>query len=70
MDIFDAENGKYLRSAYFHDVPYLIKDGKAYYQTGREYYPSYGLPLPPKNEKEIQHPTIEVYRINPGVYDK
>ena len=53
-DIFDIVSGGYLRSAYFCDVPDVIKNGYAY----RLYTPKDGYPV------------VEKYRIDPRVYGK
>ena len=53
-DIFDIVSGGYLRSAYFCDVPDVIKNGYAYRSVqGNNIYPY-----------------IEKYKINPAVYGK
>lgn len=53
-DIFDADSGKYLRSAYFPLIPDIIKDEYAYcMKKGRDIFP-----------------VIEKYRIDPAVYGK
>ena len=77
-DIFDADIGKYLRSAYFPFIPYIIKDGKAYRQKRP--------PNIPKNWREMQNlstqnrmkyeqfeknpffPRIEIYNIDQRIY--
>lgn len=51
-DVFDAEEGKYLRSAYFSVIPQAIKNGKAYrIKSGQDAFP-----------------VVEVYTIDPRVY--
>ena len=53
-DIFDMQENKYLRSAYFDIAPDVIKDGYAYVlKTGQDIFP-----------------VIEKYRIDPRVYRK
>ncbi|MFC1492891.1 hypothetical protein ACFL6O_02955 [candidate division KSB1 bacterium] len=77
-DIFNADNGEYIRSAYFPFIPYIIKDGKAYRQINP--------PNIPRNWKEMQNlsedrkimyeefernpffPRIEIYKIDPDVF--
>ncbi len=53
-DIFDGSTGKYLRQAYFSVIPRYIKDGKAYFL---------------KRGQDI-FPKVEVYSIDPSVYER
>ncbi|KPK95853.1 hypothetical protein AMJ80_03265 [bacterium SM23_31] len=54
VDVFDMKQEKYLHSAYFSVIPYIIKNGYAY-KTGRD---------------EEGFSIIEKYKIDPAVYGK
>ncbi len=70
VDIFDVDEGRYLRSAYFPIVPDFISNGKAYYRSGQQIFSSNTVPMPSKKKEEAKFPTIDVYRIDPRVYEK
>ena len=54
VDVFDANSGEFMHSAYFPILPLVIKDGYAYRRT--------------KNEEGFD--VVEKYKINPSVYGK
>lgn len=54
VDVFDANSGEFMHSAYFTILPLVIKDGYAYRRT--------------KNKEGFD--VVEKYKINPAVYGK